>query len=1115
MTNTAAFAHPRYHLQTQLGTGNMGTVFRAHDRLTGQAIALKRVQLDANDADELRLGLAHEFRTLAGLRHPHIISVLDYGFDAVRWPFFTMELLSDARPLLDAARTLPRAQQLDLLLQALEALAYLHRRGVLHHDLKPENILVVEGRVCLLDFGLAVLVNQHRSDDAFGTFQYLAPEVIDGQTYTEQADIYSLGVIAYELLLGHPPIEATTVRAFLHELRTTPPDLIELADTPGLAQVFSQLLAKTPAERPTSARAAIEALRQALGLPAQHTDAAIRESYLQAATFVGREQELAVLTTALDSASQGHGSAWLIGGESGVGKSRLLDELRTQALVAGFQVVRGQALSESGAPAQLWREILAWLAVTTPLSNLAASVLKPFVPQIAELVGRPVADAPVLASNASQDRFCAVVLDSVRQATAQQPLVLIFEDLHWAEPLSRAILTCVMRALAPLRLVVLATYRNDEQPSLPSELPEAHTLTLAHLGTDQVAQLTSAIVGVPAAQLSRFSQLMYEQTEGNALYVVEILRSLAAKAGLFSQVHQVTLPEHLLVGGMQAVIQRRLQRIAPHDYPWLEVAALAGRELDLALLYHLDNTFDWPGWLNRCAEEAVLEPQGTGWRFAHDQLRQGAVLGMARARAQTLHAHIAVGLEQIYADNLTPHLGHLVYHYMQTEQVDKQRWYLAEAAHAAEVAYDSADAVRYYDQLLPLLTAEAQSAVYLKRGAVLELLGQWDAAESDYLTALMLTREDGAAQAHAQLALGKLCESRGDYDPALAWLAQARANWAAQHNPLGVSQALIQMGTIFKHKGEYPDAQRHLEEGLTLVRAQHNQAGEAAALSALGSVAYAQGNYTVAQALVEASLALQRKLGNKLGISGLLNNLGSITSGQGDYTTARALYEESLALHREMGHKHGIVQSIFFMATVTLLQGNYAVSQALHAEGLVLARELGDKQGTAWALCSMGSLALQQGDYTMAQARFEESLTLARKLGDKWRITIVLFNLGEGALAQHNLVDAYRAYAESLILAQEIGFKQGLVYNFIGLAAIKLNTGQAINAARLEAVSEVLRRAITMTREPAEQAHYESVVATTQAQLGEEVFAAAWAEGKQLTMDEAVQLALQESPVQL
>lgn len=269
----------RYSLLGQLGEGGMGQVFRALDHLTGRTVALKRLSPRAtascamrhtvsaeralSGADHSRQrqqGLAREFRLLTTLHHPHIIRVFDYGYDDQRQPYYTMELLDEARPLLPLASPTPQAAKLELLRQLLRALRYLHQRGVVHRDLQPGNLLVTAAgtrlHVTLIDFGLALHRREAQAGPAAGTFAYLSPELRAGAAASEASDVYALGVLAYELLTGQSPHEAQ--RAAEGVVRLTgwqswhyEPDLSLLP--PRLRPILGPTLSRLPQQRPDAA----------------------------------------------------------------------------------------------------------------------------------------------------------------------------------------------------------------------------------------------------------------------------------------------------------------------------------------------------------------------------------------------------------------------------------------------------------------------------------------------------------------------------------------------------------------------------------------------------------------------------------------------------------------------------------------------------------------------------------------------------------------------------------------------------------------------------------------------------------------------------------------------
>ena len=328
----------------------MGIVYRATDRLNKTTVALKQVvthsQLQKGSSQTsaaLNLALAREFSTLASLRHPHIISVLDYGFDEAKRPFFTMTYLDKAQTIVEAAKACNATQKVGLIQQMLQALVYLHRHGIVHRDLKPGNVLVANEHVRVLDFGLAIA--KEKAVESVGSWLFVAPEVLQGELALEASDLYSIGVIAYLIFAERHPFDIYHPE-FIDHVLFEKPDLAPLQAPTAVTAVIGKLLSKAPADRFTNAQAAFDALTEAVGQAVVIETAAVRESFLQAVQFVGRQPELQQLTAALEQARQGRGSAWLIAGESGIGKSRLIDEIRIRALVSGALVVQGQSTKQ-------------------------------------------------------------------------------------------------------------------------------------------------------------------------------------------------------------------------------------------------------------------------------------------------------------------------------------------------------------------------------------------------------------------------------------------------------------------------------------------------------------------------------------------------------------------------------------------------------------------------------------------------------------------------------------------------------------------------------------------------------------------------------------------------
>ncbi len=308
---------------------------------------------------------------------------------------------------------------------------------------------------------------------------------------------------------------------------------------------------------------------------------------------------------------------------------------------------------------------------------------------------------------------------------------------------------------------------------------------------------------------------------------------------------------------------------------------------------------------------------------------------------------------------------------------------------------------------------------------------------------------------------------------------------------------------VFANDTEW--AERLCEESLTLCRELGDKAGIAFSLYQLGELAMTTGNPIMARMRTEEALALWREVGDKEGIAWALLNLAWFVSDQGEYARAHALLEESLAMHRASGNKRGIARSYFLLAWLLLVsQGDPARARSLLEEGLALSQEVGDKESMAECLSFLGRLALSQGDTTAGRSLLQECMRLFREIGGQWGIAESLSALAQVEASQGDLAVARTLYEKSLTIAREWNYKVLLPSCLEGLAGVVAAQGDPVWAAQLWGAAESLREVMGTSIFPVYRASYDRSVAAARTQLGEKAFAAAWAQGRMMTPEQAL-----------
>lgn len=994
----------RYLVEGVIGAGGMGVVHTARDRLTGARVALKtivpagqKVNFGTPSSEDVRIALAREFRTLASLRHPHIISVLDYGFDSESKPYFTMELLTAPKTILEAAVNRPYKEKIAFLVQTLQALAYLHRYGILHRDLKPENVLVVDSGVKMLDFGLSVARGKAEDEETSGTLAYIAPEVLRGRASTEASDLYAVGVMAYEIFAGRHPFNNENTSRLINDVLNTPPDVNALDIAFEMALLIERLLAKEPQDRYADALHVIRELNEATGLSFPVETIEIRESFLQAAPFAGRDEEIALLLKSLDEMFLERGSAWLIGGESGVGKSRLLDEFRTYVLVRGAQLLRGQDVKEGGNPYQPWRDVLRRLCLSGELTVYEMSVLKPVVPDIGTLLNEDVPDAPELDAGAAQDRLFATIEKLLRTQSESQ--VIILEDLHWADTASLLLLERLARVSSEIPMLIIATYRDDERPLLPDNVPGMNVLKLKRLAEGGIEQLAVSMLG-EAGHRAEVIKLLQKESDGNVFFLIEVVRALAEQSGYLSNIGTMVLPEKVFPGGMREVVKRRLERVSEEARPLLNLAAVIGRQIDEALLGVLAPDVDLQRWFSIGAHATVLEVEDAQWRFANNKLRDGILEELSAEALQKLHHRVAEAIESHYKESY-PQPAALAYHWeMGEEKARAGHWYYV-AGKLAQEAYAPEAAIEYYNKALAFIPQDAQNTprrleIYDGLGKMLRWQTRFDEAEQIYNAMRDLAQDgDRVRFVRALIGLGDVKNSQGDRESALVFAEQAEqaARTTGAAAQVDLVEALGNKAWALYRLRRRDEALVVAEEGQALGQ-KLNLLGEVArSQSLLAILHFMQGQHQTGIEYVQSALNIARDIGDRRDVGIKLNNLGEMYRLLDDFPNAVSHFEQALVIFKEIGYRDAELALLTNLASVRLSLKEYSAAEADLQQVIELVGA-GEWWGLPEAYRTLIDVYSAQEKWFDALEIAQQALELAQKTKDQDNIGKIWRTLG-------------------------------------------------------------------------------------------------------------------------
>ena len=763
----------------------MGTVYEAVDKERNVRVALKTLR--AMNAESL-LRFKHEFRDFQDLQHPNLVSVGELFSDEGEW-FFTMELIEGVnfleyvRPgtfatgtmgseddaptvqnvqnLLASPRTLHAASSGSLLNEArlriaLKQLALglhaLHEAGKVHRDIKPSNVLVTHhGRVVVLDFGLAAEIarsEQLSEVDIVGTVEYMAPEQAAARQVGPAADWYAVGVALYEALTGQLPLSGPPIEVLMNKQRLDAPSpkAINPLAPDDLATLCSELLRFNPGARPTG-----KTVLDRLGAheSASRSSGSL-SSFSTSSSFIGRQRQLEQLKERFDRSRQ-CAQTVLVHGESGLGKSALVrhfvEKLRSResavVTLAGtcyeresvpFKAVDGlvDALSQ-----YMRRLPKAEAAAHLPRRAALLAQVFPVLGRVEALAEAPRTPEEVLDPQELRSRLFAALRELLSRLSDRHPLVLVIDDLQWADVDSLALLGEVMRPPDAPCLLLIATVRSEESESGPARLHalaehlrgELLDLHLERMSADEARELAETLVRRAPGQTPLNPVAIAQEAGGHPLFIDELIRHAVAvgsttqaplqlEDALWARISQLDGDARRILELVALASGRLVQQTAA------QAAAISFGDLTkhIALLRvsHLLRTTGMRG-------SDFIEPY-------HDRVRKSVLARLDGATLRHHHRRLAVALET--SGQADPEA--LAVHWRDAGEPAKAAHFAQNAAEKAAKALAFDRAASFYQLAIELRGEAATYALHAKLADALAYAGRGDKAGDRYLIAAQM-----------------------------------------------------------------------------------------------------------------------------------------------------------------------------------------------------------------------------------------------------------------------------------------------------------------------------------------------------------------------------------------
>jgi predicted ATPase/class 3 adenylate cyclase len=728
--------------------------------------------------------------------------------------------------------------------------------------------------------------------------------------------------------------------------------------------------------------------------------------------FTGRASELTRLQAIVNESHPEAGRIALVVGDAGMGKSRILHELRERVRSGDFRVLLGRCRSYGGVSPYLpvvefLRDILE-TDVRDEAGPIAAKIrgidlsLEPFVPLYLHLLSVRSDEFPV-PRHLQGEQLHAAMLDAivalVMSAAQRAPLLLLLEDWHWADDASREVLLRIAEVVDSLSMAIIVATRPE--PGVLAELGSKGTIVqLGPLDPAATMILLPALLG--GGRISEeLAARVHERTGGNPFFLEQVAHTLREAGAIVTADGETTLTRDIeslqLPDTVQAVIRARVDRLDGDAREVLRVASVIGREFGRSLLLAaVPSEIDTPRALERLRAAALIQQVRVvpepGYRFKHVLTQEVAYGSLLEHQRKAAHGAIGLALERETADGADEHAERLAHHFGQADAWDEAIKYGRRAAERLRALSQFGNALTMLERVQGWIDHLADTA-----------------GRRDLLADVVLDQE-------------RLCETLGQRSRQQQIINEVIALLAPHGASSRLAEAYLRQGDLLTLLKRFDAADRALHTVVRLSRDNGDKVLERNALRSVGLLRWHQDRPAEALTIAEKTLELNRALGDELGVLGDMSNIGNILRSMGEYPRARAILEEALALPAASSEAGRMTMTSLLhnLANVYRASGDLGRAlECLQRSDAAMRVHMMPVQ-RSFHLTTIANIRLQQGDVDAAVDTYRQAVELSRRARHAEGLAQALRLLGDLQFGMRQDAEAAAHLAEAAALFAQL-----------------------------------------------------------------------------------------------